>query len=276
MGHPRSQALSRRLSPKISGYTLIELAITMAIILILSTIGLFFYQSALAYARGTVCQTNIKAIKTAVEEYVFENDALPATLGQIDLKHFEKGYARALKGGSWKFKFSLFLIELDQTGRAHAQFLTPENLKKYGAVQDVFHCPADDDGSPSYGINASVQGKRWSEIDQNEIIVADSDHYVFTFPDQLSKRHRKKAHVIRKNGQILKMADAADADAADVIIDDSVPESTDADDTDTDDDEVTICHKPGKAAQKTMTIPNSALSGHLGHGDTIGECASGR
>jgi Concanavalin A-like lectin/glucanases superfamily len=35
---------------------------------------------------------------------------------------------------------------------------------------------------------------------------------------------------------------------------------------------VTICHKPGTPAQKTLVIPYQALSGHLGHGDTIGSC----
>lgn len=35
---------------------------------------------------------------------------------------------------------------------------------------------------------------------------------------------------------------------------------------------VTICHKPGTPAQKTMTLPQSALNGHLGHGDTMGPC----
>ena len=35
---------------------------------------------------------------------------------------------------------------------------------------------------------------------------------------------------------------------------------------------ITICHKPGTPAEKTMTVPLSALPGHLGHGDFIGSC----
>jgi hypothetical protein len=35
---------------------------------------------------------------------------------------------------------------------------------------------------------------------------------------------------------------------------------------------VTICHKPGTPAEKTKTIPASALNDHLGHGDTTGSC----
>lgn len=38
------------------------------------------------------------------------------------------------------------------------------------------------------------------------------------------------------------------------------------------DGNVTICHKPGSPAQQTKTVPQSALGGHLGHGDTLGPC----
>ncbi|QLE79768.1 hypothetical protein FLM55_08485 [Francisella sp. Scap27] len=37
-------------------------------------------------------------------------------------------------------------------------------------------------------------------------------------------------------------------------------------------DKVTICHKPGTSAEKTMTLPESAIKGHLGHGDYLGAC----
>lgn len=35
---------------------------------------------------------------------------------------------------------------------------------------------------------------------------------------------------------------------------------------------VTICHKPGTPAEKTMEVPQTALRGHLGHGDSEGPC----
>jgi hypothetical protein len=38
-------------------------------------------------------------------------------------------------------------------------------------------------------------------------------------------------------------------------------------------DKVTICHKPGTPAQKTKSVPASALNDHLGHGDTTGACS---
>ncbi len=35
---------------------------------------------------------------------------------------------------------------------------------------------------------------------------------------------------------------------------------------------VSICHKPGTPAQRILTIPTTALPGHLGHGDVLGAC----
>ncbi len=34
----------------------------------------------------------------------------------------------------------------------------------------------------------------------------------------------------------------------------------------------TLCHKPGTPAEQTLVVPNSAVSGHLGHGDYLGPC----
>jgi hypothetical protein len=37
-------------------------------------------------------------------------------------------------------------------------------------------------------------------------------------------------------------------------------------------DDLTICHKPGTAAEQTLTVTASALGAHIGHGDTTGPC----
>ena len=41
-------------------------------------------------------------------------------------------------------------------------------------------------------------------------------------------------------------------------------------------DKVTICHKPGTPAEQTKEVPESAVKGHLGHGDFIGSCEDGQ
>lgn len=38
------------------------------------------------------------------------------------------------------------------------------------------------------------------------------------------------------------------------------------------DEKVEICHKPGTPAEKPLLVPQSALKGHLGHGDQEGAC----
>jgi hypothetical protein len=39
-------------------------------------------------------------------------------------------------------------------------------------------------------------------------------------------------------------------------------------------EKVTICHKPGTPAEKTMEVPPEAVPGHLGHGDYLGACTT--
>ena len=42
-------------------------------------------------------------------------------------------------------------------------------------------------------------------------------------------------------------------------------------------DKVTICHKPGTPAEKTLVIPHEAWEkGHNNHGDTLGPCGQGK
>lgn len=37
-------------------------------------------------------------------------------------------------------------------------------------------------------------------------------------------------------------------------------------------EKVKICHKPNPHAEKTLEVPVTALKGHLGHSDSLGEC----
>jgi hypothetical protein len=142
------------------------------------------------------------------------------------------------------------LLKLDESDHAYAQFLTYENLKRYGAKEKLFSCPADDNGPPSYGINGNLAGQKWSETSPNEIIVADSDLYVFTSLDQLAARHDQHYLAIKKSGEIVALPAAGDADSAG-----------------DGDKKVTVCHEGN-----TLEISQSALDTHLAHGDTLGPC----
>lgn len=39
-------------------------------------------------------------------------------------------------------------------------------------------------------------------------------------------------------------------------------------------DKVTICHKPGTPAERTLSVASSAVAAHIAHGDVEGPCAS--
>jgi type II secretory pathway pseudopilin PulG len=185
------------------GFTLIELLVILVSVLFLASIGLFAYQNAIAHAKDTVCKTNLDALREAIDLYLSENDALPASLGHLKLEHLQKGYAKAMEDGRWLKKLAYFLIKLDASDQAYAQFLTYENLQKYGVTEEIFHCPADRNGGTSYGINGNLTGKAWESIAGDAVVVADCDIHVFTSVDQLSKRHKHKAIVATKDRDIV-------------------------------------------------------------------------
>ena len=189
MGHPILQQAFKSVRKIKKGFTLLELLVVLTVLLILSSFGMYLYHRSLAYAKDTVCETNLRALQESIILYSAENDALPGTLGQLKLEHLEKGYAKAMEDRGWLIKACTFLIKLDASDHAYAQFLTYDNLKKYGAAKETFHCPADHNGGASYGMNSEIGGKSLSNVGKDVVVVADCDNYVFNTVDQLSKRH---------------------------------------------------------------------------------------
>ena len=289
MDYPILRRVFKRVRENSIGYTLVELLTVLSIILILSTIGIFVYNRAIAYAKGTVCQTNLRALEAAIELYTMETDALPASLGKLKLEHIEKGYAMAMGERGWLKKLSFFFVNLDSSDHAHAQFLTPENLNTYGGSKEVFHCPADTNGGASYGINGNLVGRQWSKIGREELVIADSDHYVFTTTSQLSRRHRHRAFALNKGGIILEFRDEGDDGSTEETSGSDGKNKKDKKDKnkdssgkkdnnkkeDTGKSVTMICHKPGTKGETTMIVSKSALEAHLAHGDYEGECRGG-
>jgi prepilin-type N-terminal cleavage/methylation domain-containing protein len=205
MGHLILQRTFEGMRDVKKGFTLVELLVVLTILLILSSFGMYLYHRSLAYAKDTVCQTNLRALQESIILYSAENEALPGTLGELKLEHLEKGYAKAMEGRRWFVKACTLLIKFDASDHAYAQFLTYENLKKYGATEKIFHCPGDHNGGASYGINSELLGKRWSEVNEHAIVVADCDSYVFHSLDQLSKRHDHKAFAAIRSGEVVEL-----------------------------------------------------------------------
>jgi hypothetical protein len=205
------------------GFTLVQLVLSVALTLILFSVGVVSYQRMLAMSREEVCATNQQSLTNAVKAYVSSGYVIPAVLGDLKLEHLEKAYARVMEDAGWWVKFSHFLVRTSMSNEAYAQFLTYDNLKNYGALKDFFRCPSDPNGGVSYGINGNIAGKYWYEIGDSVIIVGDCDSYVFTAQGQLTKRHGsgQVAIAVTKVGSVARIGDqstASDADADDPTV----------------------------------------------------------
>jgi prepilin-type N-terminal cleavage/methylation domain-containing protein len=229
------------------GFTLVELIVVLTIIMVLSSLGVFLYQRAIDQAKETVCKTNLAALHEAIDFYLSENDTFPSSLVRLKFEHVEKGYAKAMRERNWYKKLCFFLVKLNASDQAYAQFLTQENLQKYGVTEKIFHCPADPNGGASYGINANLIGKRATEIGGDVVILADCDTYSFSSVDGLTKRHRNKAFLLRKDGGIVEASDDRTPSLAELAVEDPLSTST---------DEVNPSTKPEKDVVKPDPDPN--------------------
>jgi len=95
--------LTRRrfLSP---GFTLIELMIVMAIIVILISVAVPFYQKSIIRAKESVLHNNLFAMRNAIDEYTYDKQKAPQTLQDL----VSEGYLRDIPkdpitgGNEWK------------------------------------------------------------------------------------------------------------------------------------------------------------------------------
>ena len=72
------------------GFTLIELMIVMAIIVILIGMAVPYYQKSILRSRETVLRSNLFSMRSMIDEYSFDKQKAPQTLD--DLVH--EGYLR--------------------------------------------------------------------------------------------------------------------------------------------------------------------------------------
>ncbi len=66
-----------------NGFTLIEMMIVMAIIVILIAIAVPFYQKAIIRAKESVLHTNLSAMRNAIDEYTFDKQKAPQDLKDL-------------------------------------------------------------------------------------------------------------------------------------------------------------------------------------------------
>jgi general secretion pathway protein G len=65
------------------GFTLIEMMIVMAIIVILIAIAIPYYQKSIQRAKETVLHANLEAIRQSIDEYGFDKQKAPQTLDDL-------------------------------------------------------------------------------------------------------------------------------------------------------------------------------------------------
>ena len=62
------------------GFTLIEMMIVMAIIVILIAVAVPFYQKAIIRAKESVLRNNLFAMRSAIDEYTYDKQKAPQSL----------------------------------------------------------------------------------------------------------------------------------------------------------------------------------------------------
>ncbi|MEP6714576.1 MAG: prepilin-type N-terminal cleavage/methylation domain-containing protein [Terriglobia bacterium] len=72
------------------GFTLIELMIVMAIIVILIAVAVPFYQKSITRAKETVLHNNLFAMRNALDEYTYDKQKAPQSLQDL----VTEGYLR--------------------------------------------------------------------------------------------------------------------------------------------------------------------------------------
>ena len=65
------------------GFTMIELMIVMAIVVILISIAVPLYQKALLRAKESVLKNNLFTIRTVIDEYTYDKQKAPQTLQDL-------------------------------------------------------------------------------------------------------------------------------------------------------------------------------------------------
>lgn len=65
------------------GFTLIELMIVMAIIVVLATIATVHYQKAIVRSREAVLKTQLRVLNNAIQDYTRDKEAAPQSLDDL-------------------------------------------------------------------------------------------------------------------------------------------------------------------------------------------------
>lgn len=183
-------------------FTLVELMAVVIITGLLVTFGVPIIRNSVEAAKSRVCTTNLMVLQSAIEAYALENDLLPATLSQLNDRHFRSAVAQVLKRqNGFLTRLAYFVVDFDQGSLAYAGSDFVERF--LGGNRAHLRCPSDK-RSPvgySYGLNRLLQREenrklgRYQELKNSgqlaSLIVADAEGPFVENQQQISCRHKK-------------------------------------------------------------------------------------
>ena len=107
-----------RFVKRLRGYTLIELAIVIAIISVLLAIAVPIYQKSIVRTKESLLKNNLFTLRTVIDEYTFDKQKAPQTLEDL----VAQGYLRAVPSDpmtnsqrTWRVIMEDALTSVDQT-----------------------------------------------------------------------------------------------------------------------------------------------------------------
>jgi general secretion pathway protein G len=96
------------------GFTLIEMMIVMAIIVVLIGIAVPYYQKSLLRARESVLRNNLFTMRQVIDEYTYDKQKAPAALQDL----VSDGYLRAVPMDPMTGNNTSWKIIMEDTGQS--------------------------------------------------------------------------------------------------------------------------------------------------------------
>jgi prepilin-type N-terminal cleavage/methylation domain-containing protein len=183
-------------------FTLVEIMVSLVIIGILVTFGVPLYMNVVENSKAKICESNLKALRTALDIYAMEHDSFPASLSLLPRKYIREAYKRQMKEkGAWQIELAYFILQWREQGTAYAnyQFLRDDIAK---GNLSIITCPKGTDPSSgiSYGVNKdALEGKSYlyykNTLAGSTPIVADCDSATFTGTGDFAYMRHKRYKV---------------------------------------------------------------------------------
>ncbi len=109
--------IRRRRVPR-AGFTLLELMVVIAIILVLLGMAAVKYQQSIVRARETALKRDLVVMREAIENYTLDKQAAPQSLDELVSAHYLREVPKdpITQKPDWRVDFEDVLLSPEQTG----------------------------------------------------------------------------------------------------------------------------------------------------------------